>query len=205
VSGATTDTRMERPVAVEIAKRFVAMIEDYADQLIVAGSLRRRLALIGDIEICAVPKVEIVRTETVGLFGSEFTSSEVDQLDFRMNELLEAGAVSKRLDANGSPRWGPTLKYLTFEGARVDLFCPSAERFGWILLLRTGPAEFSRQLVVPKGKRTKDNRPGLMPAYIKPDNGWLTYQTSGERIPTPTELSVFDLFGIPFVDPWSRV
>jgi DNA polymerase/3'-5' exonuclease PolX len=204
VSG-TVDTRMERPAAVEIAKRFVALIEDYTDQLIVAGSLRRRLAMIGDIEICAVPKAGVDLVETVGLFGSEIERRDVDLLDRRMNELLRDGTVSKRLDANGSPRWGPTLKYLAFEGARIDLFTPSAERFGWILLLRTGPAPLSRQLVVPKGKRTKDNRPGLMPAYIVPKDGHLTYQTSGERIPTPDEQSVFDLFGLPFVDPWSRV
>jgi DNA polymerase/3'-5' exonuclease PolX len=200
----TVGTRMERPVAVEIAKRFVALIEDYTDQLIVAGSLRRRLAMIGDIEICAAPKVGPIDSGVIDLFGTH-QIVDTDLLDFRMQVLLRDGTVSKRLDANGSPRWGPTLKYLTFEGAHVDLFCPSAERFGWILLLRTGPEPFSRQLVVPKGKRTKDNRPGLMPAYIKPDDGWLTYQTSGERIPTPDEASVFELFSLPYVNPWSRV
>lgn len=205
MSGATADTRMERPRAVEVAKAFVKLIEPYTDQLVVAGSLRRRLAMIGDVEICAVPRVEIVRVETPDLFGSEFTSSEVDQLDFRMQELLGHGLVAKRLDANGSPRWGPTLKYLTFDGAPVDLFTPCAERFGWILLLRTGPAIFSRQLVVPKGKRTKDGRPGLLPAYIVPKDGWLTYRTSGERIETPTERSVFELFGLTYQEPWERI
>lgn len=198
-------TRMERPEAVAIAKRFVDLIEDCTDRLVVAGSLRRRLAMIGDVEVCAVPKTGTVTNTKATLFGEVPESRELDFLDVRMTGMLDDGTVTKRLDAKGSPRWGPTLKYLTFDGARVDLFTPSAERFGWILMLRTGPYKFSKQLVVPKGKRTNDGRPGLMPAHIKPQDGWLCYRTSGERIETPDEQSVFDLFGISYVDPWERV
>jgi DNA polymerase/3'-5' exonuclease PolX len=203
--------RMGRPEAVEIAKAFVGLIEGCTDQLIVAGSLRRRLAYIGDIEVCAVPKIETVETDIPDLFGGQPHVGQVDLLDAHLTMLLDKGRVAKRLDANGTPRWGETLKYLTFQGARVDLFTPCAERFGWILLLRTGPAAFSRQLVVPKrddnGRpgRTKDRRPGLLPVHIKPVDGWLCYRTSGERIPTPTEQSVFELFGMPYQEPWERV
>lgn len=203
MSGAT-DTRMQRPQAVEIARKFVSLIEDCTEQLIVAGSLRRRLAVIGDVEIVAVPKLGVDQTEVADLFGSRIEAAEVDRLDQRMEQLLDAGTVEKRLDRRGIPRWGPTLKYVTYDGASVDLFTPCAERFGWILVLRTGPYKFSKQLVVPKGKRTDDGRPGLMPAYIQAADGWLTYRTSGERIETPTEQSVFDLFGLPYRDPWER-
>jgi hypothetical protein len=34
--------------------------------------------------------------------------------------------------------------------------------------------------------------------------GWLTYRTSGERIETPDEPSVFELFGLPYQDAWER-
>ena len=204
MSGATA-TRMARPDAIEVARALVTAIEPYADQLIVAGSLRRRLAWIGDIEIVAIPKVEIEQVETVGLFGSEYERRDVDRLDERMQALLAAGQVHKRPRSDGRTFWGPTAKYLTYQGVSVDLFTPNAERLGWILLLRTGPEMFSRQLVVPKGKRTKDNRPGLMPAYIVPKDGWLTYRTSGERIETPTEQSVFELFGLPYREPWERM
>jgi len=199
VSGATSDTRMARPEAVEIARAFVAELEGTYLQLVVAGSLRRRLAFVGDVEVVAVPKLE---QQSTGLF--EEMTTDVDRLDARMLALLDNDEVAKRLDANGTPRWGPTLKYLTYRGARIDLFCPSAERFGWILLLRTGPQEFSRQLVVPKGKRTKDGRPGLLPPHIKPVDGHLTYRTSGERIETKTEQDVFELFKLPYQEPWER-
>lgn len=206
-----TATRMARPEAVEIAKAFVAEIEPYTDQLIVAGSLRRRLARIGDIEVVCVPKVEIEQVEMVGLFGSEFERRDVDRLDEHMARLLEAGTVEKRLDAAGSPRWGRKLKYLTYRGAPVDLFAPEAGQFGWHLVLRTGPAAFSRQLVVPtmddKGRkgRTKDRRPGLMPPNLIAEGGWLRYRLSRERIETPDEQSVFELFGLPWREPWERM
>jgi DNA polymerase/3'-5' exonuclease PolX len=196
---AETAERMFRTEAVAIAKAFVAEIEDCCDQLIVGGSLRRRLAMIGDVEVVCVPKVETV---TGGLFGDE--STDIDRLDARMTHLLDNGEVTKRLDKNGVPRWGPTLRYVTFQGARVDLFSPCAERFGWILLLRTGPAAFSRQLVMPRGRQTRDGRPGLLPPLIVPRDGWLTWRVSGERIGTPDEESVFELFKLSYLEPWAR-
>lgn len=194
-----TAERMPRPEAIAIAKAFVAEIEDCCVTLTVGGSLRRRLAMIGDIEVVAVPEIA---TRSEGLLGDVTTT--VDLLDVRMRGLLEEGKVEKRLDRNGSPRWGPTLKYLTYQGARVDLFSPCAERLGWILLLRTGPAAFSRQLVVPRSGRTKDGRPGLLPPLIMPRDGWLTWRVSGERIATPDEESVFNVFGLPWIPPWER-
>jgi hypothetical protein len=59
------ETRMHRTEAVEIAKAFVAELEGTYEQLIVAGSLRRRLAYVGDIEVVAVPKIE---QQSDGLF-----------------------------------------------------------------------------------------------------------------------------------------
>jgi DNA polymerase/3'-5' exonuclease PolX len=199
VSAAIADTRMSRPEAIEIAKAFVAEIEDCTAQLVVGGSLRRRLARIGDIEVVAVPKTEPV---TIDLLAEQIV--ERDLLDARMQALLDHDVVSKRLDKNGSPRWGPTLKYLVYRGARVDLFTPCTERFGWILLLRTGPAAFSRQLVVERGHKTKDGRPGLLPPRLLPRDGWLTSRLSAERIETPSERSVFELFGVPYSEPWER-
>jgi len=191
--------RMPRPEAIAIAKAFVADIEDTCSQLIVGGSLRRRLAMIADIEIVCTPKLE---TRMAGLFAD--TPLIKDHLAARLECMLIDDVVSKRLDKNGSPRWGPTLKYLTYRGARVDLFSPCAERFGWILLLRTGPAAFSRQLVVPRGMRTKDGRPGLMPPLVVPRDGWLTYRVSGQPIETRDEREVYRLFGLAYQEPWER-
>lgn len=191
--------RMERPEAIAIAKRFVAALEGTYSELKVAGSLRRRLAAVHGIEIIAVPRVE---TLMEGLL--ENMPVTIDRVDSRMRALLDNDEVAQRLDRNGVPRWGPTLKSLEYQGARVDLFTPCAERFGWILALRTGPASFSRQLVVPRGMRTREGRPGLLSPLMRPRDGWLTWGVSGGRIETPTERSVFDILQIPYIEPWER-
>lgn len=195
-----TATRLERPEAIAIAKRFVDLVDDACEQLVVAGSLRRRLALVSDIEIVCVPKIE---QQIDGLFPE--ITVDADRLDQRLLALLGAGTVVQRLDRNGTARWGPTLKYLMFERARVDLFSPCADRMGWILLLRTGPAAYSRQLVKPRGTFTKDNRPGLLPPEILPRDGWLTERVSGYRIPTPTERDAFEALRLRYQEPWERV
>lgn len=192
-------TRLDRPHAIATAKRFVAELDGCYDQLVVAGSLRRRLAYVGDIEVVAVPKIE---QRSVGMFPDHTVA--VDLLHEKLEQLLHNGAARKALDVRGAPRWGPTLKYLLFDGVRFDLFSPNVERFGWILVLRTGPAAFSRQLVVDVGRRTKDGRPGLLPARLLPRDGWLTERVSGWRIPTPTEQHVFDAFRLDYREPWER-
>lgn len=191
---------MDRPEAIAIARAFVAALDGTYETLVVAGSLRRRLATIGDIEIVCVPKIELL---TEGLF--EDMPVSIDRVDNRMMALLDNAELTKRRDRNGAPRWGPTLKYAEYQGARIDLFTPCIERLGWILTLRTGPAAFSRQLVVPRGRRTRDGRAGLLPPLVMPRDGWLTWRVSGERIETRDERAVFELLQIPYQDPWSRL
>lgn len=205
---APADTRLHRPDAIAIARRFVELIEDCCVTLVVAGSLRRRLAYVNDIEVVAVPQIE---PQVDGLFPE--ITVDVDRLDQRMLALLDSGQVAQRLDRNGVARWGPTAKLVTFPsassgqaGAKIDLFSPrEAGRFGWILVLRTGPAAYSRQLVVPRGQLTKDKRPGLLPPEIVPRDGWLTERASGYRIPTPTERDAFEALRLPYVEPWERL
>jgi DNA polymerase/3'-5' exonuclease PolX len=194
-----TATRIPRPEAISAAKAFVGHLDGTYDQLIVGGSLRRRLAFVHDVEIVAVPTIETV---VGGLFGDE--RSEIDRLDEKLISMLEAGEIEKRLDRHGTPRWGSSLRYATFQGVRFDLFTPCAERFGWILLLRTGPEAFSRQLVMPRGRQTRDGRPGLLPPLIVPRDGWLSWRVSGERIETRDEQSVFELFKLSYQEPWER-
>lgn len=196
--------RIKSHEAAETCRRFLTLLEGTTERLIVAGSLRRRLPTCGDIEIVAIPKLTTAESVTPGLFESVVEVSEVDVLHERLSELLAEGVVQKRmLGADGQTFWGPKTKYLVFEDRPIDLFSTTADLWGWTLVLRTGPAEFSRQIVQPRGLKTKDRRAGLLASHLEVKGG-LHSRTSGQLIPTPEEKDVFRVLGIDYRDPWER-
>jgi DNA polymerase/3'-5' exonuclease PolX len=193
-----TDTRHDLADAEAVAASFIAMLAGTYDRIEIAGSVRRRALTVGDLELVCVPTVEPLLDPFDNPYG------QLDLLDHRLGVLREAGTVEPRVSAMGRAIWGPRTKYLRWGGWNIDLFAVDAARFGWILALRTGPAAFSRQLVVPVGSTTKDGRPGLLPRFLVPRDGWLTYRASAERIPTLEEIHVWQLFQITPGEPWER-
>lgn len=196
-----TLSRMDLAEAEAAAERFVAEIADACEQIVVAGSIRRRQQDVGDIEIVVVPAT----IEISGLFA-EYPGERCDVLDAALNLMAnDPGSGVERRATNGHSAWGPKYKRLSFEGAPIDLFSCDADRFGLILAIRTGPAWYSHQLVTPKDRRIQQGeRPGLLPPHMKVTDGWLTYRVSGQRIPTPTEEGFFETIGQPYIEPWER-
>jgi DNA polymerase/3'-5' exonuclease PolX len=204
----STVTRLPLEQAEALAGRFVAMLVGTFDRVEIAGSVRRRSPTVGDVEIVMVPTIS-ERVER-DLFGDVRRTVGVDLLAARLETLADNETVRPRTFAEERVVWGQRTRYMTFEGHPIDLFTVDHDRFGWILALRTGPATFSRQLVRPthddagRPLLTSDGRRGLMPTTLRSRGGWLTWRTSGERIATPNERDVFDLFGLPYVEPHER-
>lgn len=194
-----TATRLPLAEAEAVAERLIFQLGGAYGRIELAGSLRRRLPTVGDIELVAIP----ARYVEVDLFGEP--CGETDLLALRCAALEEAGVIARRRAWNDAViGWGPLAKYLVFEDVAVDLFSPPGDRFGWILALRTGPNAFSNQLVTPVGQTTRLGRPGLMPRYLASRDGWLTYRVSGEKIPVREERDVFEMFELPYAEPWER-
>lgn len=192
-----TTTRMLLAEARAIAVAFCDLISEDCAQVYIAGSIRRCSPTVGDIEIVAEPVVETVND----MFGEPV--GEVDLLDATLTMLLDKGVVMKRA-TNGMTAWGLKHKRLTWQRAPIDLFCAEERRFGLIMVIRTGPAAYSHQLVTPKGQTTRDGRPGLLPPHLRVQGGWLTWRTSGQRIETPAEQDVYQAIGLPYVAPEAR-
>lgn len=189
--------------ATEIAREFIGLIEAYCERVIIAGSIRRQQPTVGDIEIVAIPRVETV--STFDMFDMPLGSEDVDYLDGFLNTGLALNAVQKRISEKGATAWGLKLKRLVFQGAAVDLFCTTADQWGVIATIRTGPADFSHALVSPHGVTVPGiNRTGRLPDRFRVQDGWLTSRVSGERIPTPTEEGFFETIGVPWVEPEDR-
>lgn len=192
----TVEMRTPLAEAKAIATDFLELIAASCEQVEIAGSIRRQKADVGDIEVVAVPTTSRV----LDMFGSP-TPDLVDHLDVRLADLESDGTIARDTHA---PSWGMKHKRLVFQGMTVDLYACEAGRFGWQLALRTGPAEYTHQIVTPRGVRNSDGRYGLLPPHLKFEGGWLTSRVAGARILTPDEKTLFELLGLTCLPPEQR-
>lgn len=159
-----------------IASAFVFRIAPACVRTLIAGSVRRRKAEIGDIEIVAIPR----------------TSPELDMFGFPTGAQLSA--LDALLDDLALPRTknGPKYKQLTYEGTQIDLFLATPETWGCVATIRTGSADFSRWLV------TELKYGGAKPHHLKFEDGRLL--ANGQALATPEERDVFAALDLAWVE-----
>lgn len=177
------------------AERLVSTLSPSCERIEIAGSIRRGAPLVADIEIVAMPRVEV---ESGGdLWG---TPIEVDRLAETLRGLRASGALPlRRMEihrANGSvdhgQRDGAAYKALVWQGFPVDLFIVhDPAQWGVIFTIRTGPAEWSHRLVTDCKRLLR-----------RVEGGYL--YRSGQRWPCPEERDFFEGIGQPWVEPSER-
>jgi DNA polymerase/3'-5' exonuclease PolX len=162
-------------IAEQIARQYAERLQPFCDRLEIAGSIRRRKAEVGDIEIVALPK------PFVDLFGNENGYQDPMLAGVWVNK---AGRRYKQ--------------YALPEGVNLDLFIvlPPAQ-WGVIFALRTGGAEFSRRLVTPKPY-------GYLPREYVIKDGAVHRADTGEIVPTPEEEDFLALCGVANIPPQER-
>jgi len=196
---------MNRPIplleAKERAIELAEILEPFCERIEVAGSIRRQMPNVKDIELVAIPRL-------VPAGGSLFaeTAAAESQLDRALKTLTsftaEPGVARHRLAFDTvNKKNGPRYKRLRFDGIGVDLFLvlPPAQ-WGVIHLLRTGPAEFTKRIVTQRSKG------GLLPDALRVHEGQLCeYGAGGWKVlPTPSERDLFGLIGLEFIEPARR-
>jgi DNA polymerase/3'-5' exonuclease PolX len=170
---------MELTRARAIAEDLKGQLEPACERIEIAGSIRRQKPFPNDIELLCVPKFR-------GL---------VDELDYRVQSLLFEGVLDFRLNKRGSRVYGLKNKLMVHvpSGIGVDLF--STDELCWpvALVVRTG------------GKVTNVR---IATAAIR--QGW-HLQAYGAGFSTPqgdivckSERDVFELVGMPYLEPWER-
>jgi DNA polymerase/3'-5' exonuclease PolX len=168
-----------------VAEKLAERLRPACERLELAGSLRRKKALVGDIELVAIPKL------TKNLFGEEVYPSQIDLL-------LAAWGV--QLTLNGQKMKQFILETTRRERYQVDLFLqPDPATWGVNFMIRTGSADFTKWMV------TKQEYRGACP------NG---LAISGARVhlcdtpllfmDTPEEEDVFRLWNMDFIPPEER-
>lgn len=170
--------------AEKLAQGLVSILRPACVRIEIAGSLRRNVPAVGDIEILYVSKDG--GNELLG--GFKLMKQEIEVL-------IDEGILTKRQNKLGRPTWGELNQYAVHvpSGIGVDFFGTTLENWGMSLLVRTGSKEFN-QRVMQKFKRL-----GMSGhAY-----GGVT-GTSGLDIPCPDEETVFELLGWNFIQPEHR-
>jgi DNA polymerase/3'-5' exonuclease PolX len=163
------------------------------ERIEIAGSIRRGRPDVGDIELVAVPRVSPV----YGLLGDEPIGEFNGLLEVRDGLIADGTLAPHPTDPKMGPRYSKLMHPAS--GLQVDLFSARPETFGLILLIRTGPADYSRRFV------TDIRRIGWHVANGELHRGGLgcgTYVC--EVVPTPEERDVYAAIGHPWVPPVAR-
>lgn len=181
----STGARISLRIAQAVAERLVAALAPACQRIAVAGSIRRGMVTVGDIELVAIPLRE----------------GRVNILDGALNELIDQGKLQRTPPyASDRPAWGDKYKKMWLlinpqQGIiQVDLFLATPDNWGAILTIRTGPAEFSKELVTHIKYKT---------AYQQQE-GRLMLKATGESVPTPTEEEYFRRAGLAYMPPERR-
>lgn len=160
--------------ALPIAQKITAGIADACKEVIIAGSIRRQRPMIGDIEIVAIP--------------------DGDKLYSLLDAKLEAGTIRH---VTPRKRWGERQRSFIFADWMVEIWIqPDPATFPVNLMIRTGSADFSRNMV------KKKSIGGWMPDWYKIEGSRIV--CDGQPIAIENESEIFELWGIEYVEPIDR-
>jgi DNA polymerase/3'-5' exonuclease PolX len=166
----------------------MAALAGACERVELAGSVRRGKAEVKDLELITLPRP--------GRDMFEAPCWEVTMLDEALARLVREDVLAM------ADKAGPRYKtfWLRLPDApriKLDLFiCLPPAQFGVLHLIRTGPVEFSHQFV------TLRKYGGLLPSNLRVRDGAIW--EDGRMIETPTEAEVFEVLGLPFIEPGYR-
>lgn len=126
------ETKQKKSVALSLAtfkaNALLGLLSPFCQKIEIAGSIRRKRNLVGDIEILAVP---VYSNFNFGLFSNPSQLNELKKYVTRAFECEKSGE-----------------KYIRFEykGIPVDLFMTSLQDWGRMMAIRTGPESHSKAI-----------------------------------------------------------
>lgn len=183
-------TKWPKDKAMIVASELLYLLQPFCERIVIAGSLRRGKALVGDIEFLFIPKYE---EQPDGLFDK----IKVDLAAEAIQDLLRRDVLAMRPNVNGGFSWGRENK-LAFHrpsGIPVDLFSTTSEKWFVALVIRTGSKETNLRLTTGANYLNR-----TLNAY----GVGVTDRKTGEIIPATSERHVFELAGVPYIEPHER-
>lgn len=198
-------------VGLELARAVCFELSPYCSRVAIAGSVRRGRPIVGDVELVCVPKPGRPTQGQVGMFDSELHAAPVDDeltayLRDRVRDPTSPWAL--RPNANGITSFGRVNKFLTYGDGPVDIFTAYPSTFGMLFFVRTGDAEWVVRAMAEFKRQSRRAHPyggvevdldGDVTAEVLDPARW-----APAEILCPTEETVFELLGWPFVEPEDR-
>lgn len=174
-----------------MAEDLITLLRPVCQRIEIAGSVRRKKALVGDVELLAISKTSPAYLS----FTPDRPRMEFLHLDARVLELIAKGILDYRLNKKGSRTYGRLNKLLVHVPSEipVDLFSTTAENWGMAWVVRTGPRELNIKMM------SRFKALGLKGHAYGSVEG-----PGGEVYPCPTEEEVFRLLGWPYRPPERR-
>lgn len=181
-----------RAAALAVARELCAVLKPACERLIVAGSLRRRKDLVGDVEIVYAPIVAEIRA---GLFEAD--TQKVSAVDCELDKLQARGVIGRRRNVNGSEMWGEKnkLAFHCASGVPVDFFAATAANWFNYLVCRTGGARSNTEIAAAAKRKGWQWNP----------YGAGFTNERGELVRMASERDVFAFAGLPWREPWERL
>jgi len=125
-----------RGLALDVARDLLRYIRPLCERVVIAGSLRRGKAEVGDVEIVYISRY-LDWPDPEDMLGRVIRTNVMDHA---LSLMLKLGVIKRRLKENGSPTWGPENKLAVHcgSGMPVDLFETDAQAWANYLVCRTG-------------------------------------------------------------------
>jgi len=190
--------RWPRAAALEAAREVCAALRPVTTRLMVVGSLRRRCAEVGDVDVLYVPRFEDRQLDM-------FTTGPMDVSEEVVGGLLLSGVLSKRPRMIGgqpseSFTWGAQNKLAVHRGGvPVDLLKSKDEDWWNAVVFRTGSEHSNIRITeAAQARGWKWNISGA---------GFARGALAGppESYAVASERDVYAFVGLPYREPEDRI
>lgn len=183
--------KFPRLEALKVAEEIYNRIKPFTIRCKIAGSLRRRKAMVGDIEVLYISKMTKIPED---LFGG---LKEVSDTDCLLEDLITEGVISRRHNSADRTAWGDQIKLAIHvaSGIPIDFFAATEANWFNLLVCRTGSKESNLKIT------TAANRKGWT---WQPFTSGFKKLSSNERHAVKSEEDVFNFVGLPFRAPEHR-
>ncbi|GAB4434219.1 MAG: hypothetical protein Kow00120_00470 [Anaerolineae bacterium] len=207
MTAATKTQPLPLTAARSMADKLVAQLRPACRNIAIAGSIRRGMAHVHDIELVAIPHITwqpVTETQQLALFtdATHVKRVQISALDQVLERLMDANML-QRTPPPGiktPAAWGERYKKLWarvnnhYGWVQIDLFIATPVNWGAIYAIRTGCSAFSNALVT----YIKHHTP------YRQEAGQLVYVPSRQPVPVPTERAYFATIGVPWIAPHLR-